>query len=367
MSGFARALLSACVVGLGLASGQVPLPSQKLGALPQKHPSPPDNPSTPEKIALGRQLFFDPILSSTGDVACATCHQPAHGWADGRATPIGIGGIGTGPQRALAKGSNMPALLRNTPSILNVGFNGIDSEGQCDPSTAPMFWDSRVQSLEAQALVPIRAREEMRGDICTDHEAVDAAIGRLRKTDAYPPLFATAFPQDPAITSTHLSQAIAAFERSLITADTAFDRFIRGDTKALNALQQRGLNAFQQAGCALCHSGPMLSDYRLHFIAASTSGPDARRELRTPTLRNLKHTAPYMHDGRLQTLREVLVFYEQLMDEVSESLDGGDNTSSPALDPLLKHLNLKAEDFPALEAFLESLSAPTYDQTTPSR
>ena len=362
-----REIITAAIfISFGLSYSQNAEPSQKLAALPRVAPSPADNPTTPEKIELGRLLFFDPVLSATRDVACATCHQPSHGWADGRATPIGVDGVGLGPQRALRNGATIPPLLRNTPSILNVAFNGITTESRCDPNTAPMFWDSRVQGLESQALVPIRTREEMRGDICSDQEAVKAAVVRLNSIDRYRLLFARAFPSDPILTSAHLAQAIAAFKRSLIATDTAFDRFMRGDAKALTAEQQRGLQVFQRAGCALCHNGPMLSDYKLHFIGASSSGPDSLRELRTPTLRHLKHTAPYMHDGHLQTIRYVLVFYEQLMDTVSEALDGGDNASTPALDPLLKKLSLKVEDFPALESFLDSLSDDHYDKLTPT-
>ena len=343
-----------------------PAPPQTLAPLPRVAPSPPGNPGTPAKIALGRKLFFDPLLSATGEVSCATCHQPDLGWADGRATPIGVGGQGLGPQRALRSGVSMPALTRNTPSLLNVAFNGIDTEGRCDPEKAPMFWDSRVLGLEAQALVPLRSREEMRGDVCSDAQAVDAAVARLSRAEGYVALFAAAFPEDPAISSAHVAAAIAAFERTLISADTPFDRFLRGDRSALTPEQQRGLQVFQKAGCALCHHGPMLSDYKLHFISASSSGPDAQRELRTPTLRNLRHSAPYMHDGRLPTLRDVLVFYEQLMDSVSESIDGGDKSATPALDPLLKKLSLQAEDFPALEAFLDSLKADDTEKTAPA-
>ncbi len=136
---------------------------------------------------------------------------------------------------------------------------------------------------------------------------------------------------------------------------------------ALNSEQQRGLRIFQDAGCIHCHGGPMLSDFKLHFIGMPDSTVDVQREFRTPTLRNLRHTAPYMHDGSLRTLHDVLVFYDQLAEAVSETLDGGDTTALPRLDPLLKQLNLNPEDFPALEAFLDTLSNNDYNQTVPAQ
>ena len=316
-----------------------------MTALPFTAPTPADNPTTPAKIALGRQLFFDPILSATNTVACATCHHPDHGWADGHATPLGINGA---------------AIPRNSPTILNVAFNGMTAAAPPDPTRAPMFWDSRAESLEQQVFAPIRSKEEMRGEVCPESDAVALAIARVRAVESYRELFAKAFASSAqlAVTETHLVQAIAAFERSLITPNTAFDRFMRGDKSALTGEQQRGMKVFHEAGCNQCHGGPMLSDYKLHFIGVQGE----RRAMRTPSLRNLRHTAPFMHNGSQRTLDDVLKFYELLMDEVSETLDGGDKSAHPPLDPLLQKLNLNAEDFPALSAFLESLSADNYER-----
>lgn len=343
-------------------------PEMRLGILPSRAPEPKDNPTTADKISLGRLLFFDPILSSTKDVSCATCHHPRYGWSDGRATPIGVGGTGMGPARTFHAPASLPLLARNAPTILNAGFNGLVSGSSPDPAAAPMFWDSRVQSLERQAFAPIQTREEMRGDACADTEAVEQAVGRVRAIGEYRDLFSAAFGQPPAeaVTPEHLAQAIAAFERSLVTPHTAFDRFLAGDSFALNTEQQRGLRVFQDAGCNHCHGGPMLSDFKLHFIGMADSIVSGQREFRTPTLRNLRHTAPYMHNGRLRTLTDVLVFYDQLAEAVSETLDGGDTAARPPLDPLLKHLNLNPEDFPALEAFLDTLSSD-YDLTVPAQ
>jgi cytochrome c peroxidase len=312
--------------------------------LPMQAPEPADNPTTPAKVALGWQLFFDPILSATKTVACATCHDPHHGWTDGRAVPTG---------------TNLARLDRNVPTLLNVAFNGLVTGTKLDPRTAPMFWDSRVQSLEAQALVPIRSRDEMRGNACLEADAVAQAAARVNALPVYHAQFREVFGEDA--NAQNLPLALAAFERSLLPPESPFDLYLCGITRALNAQQQRGLKVFQNAGCQQCHGGPMFSDYKLHFIGLAD-----RREVRTPTLRELRGTAPFMHDGSMRTIRDVLVFYEALSDAVSETLDGGDTAAHPPLDPLLKHLNLSADDFPALEAFLDTLSGGYYGHSTPS-
>lgn len=320
---------------LGFVLSQEPPP---LAALPEFEQAP------AAMIELGRSLFFDPALSGTQTVSCATCHQPHLGWTDGRATPTSLGA----------------PLVRNTPTVLNVAFNGLVTGTKPDVAHAPMFWDSRVESLEQQVFVPIRSHDEMRGDACAETQAVQLAVDRVRASEACRRRFKQVF-GEAEVTSSHLAQAIAAFERSLVTRDTAFDKFMRGSTTALSDEQKQGMKLFNEAGCNQCHSGPMLSDYKLHFIGVRSE----LRAIRTPSLRNLRHTAPYMHDGSLRTVRDVLTFYEQLMDEVSETLDGGDKAAHPPLDPLLQKLSLKAEDFTMIEAFLNALSADHYDQTKP--
>lgn len=342
--------------------------AMRLEALPPRAPDPADNPSTPAKVRLGRLLFFDPILSATQTVACATCHHPKFGWSDGRATPLGIGGRGIGPARVLAENAGATPLLRNAPSLLNVGFNGAVAGQPPNPGGAPMFWDSRAQGLESQALHPIRSRDEMRGDGREETEASADAVERVRQIAEYRALFAEAFSKsENAVTTDNLAKAIAAFERSLIAGDTPFDRHLRGKGPALTAQQEHGLRVFESAGCIHCHGGPMLSDFKLHFIGAGDSTPEGRREFRTPTLRNLRHTAPYMHHGGMRTLDDVLAFYEQLSDTVSETLDGADASAHPALDPLLRHLALKTNDIPDLKAFLEMLNDDGYDRSTPAK
>lgn len=360
--------VAACPVLAGDRTVQEIPPGMRLEALPRRPAEPPDNPSTPDRIALGRLLFFDPILSATQGVACATCHHPAFGWTDGRPVPIGVGGAGLGPQRVLGGPGLAPPLTRNSLPILNTAFNGLVSDGKPDPGAAPMFWNSRTSGLEAQALVPIRSRGEMRGEICAEADAVGRGVERLQANAEYRRLFDGAFPETPGrgISAENLAKAVAAFERSLIATETPLDRYLRGDTKALDASQQRGLQVFKDAGCIQCHGGPMLSDFKLHFIGVTDAIPGGRSEFRTPSLRNLRRTAPYMHNGSLRTLEDVLVFYEQLSDAVSETLDGGDAVAQPPLDPLLKKLNLRPEDFPALLSFFAALEDPHYDQTVPA-
>ncbi len=349
---------------LGLVIAEEPLPNTQLEALPQLAASPAENPSTPAKIALGRLLFFDPILSATREIACATCHHPQFGWADARTTPLGVHASGLGPQRLRTRSGDFPALLRNTPTLLNVAFNGIASGKPHDPTQAPMFWDNRVLSLETQALTPIHNREEMRGDTCTEAQAIPAMIERLQAIAEYRQRFRQAFAAD--ITSTRVAQAIATYERTLITPDSPFDRFMRGNSTAMTPAQQQGMTVFQRAGCTLCHNGPMLSDYKLHAIGLDDSSTQ-RQEFRTPTLRNLQHTAPYMHHGGTATLDEVLLFYDRLMDHAAESLEGGDTSTLPPLAPLLRKMNLLPEDHTPIITFLEALNSDDYDKTVPPR
>lgn len=348
----------ACLLlGFSTAPAEDARPDLRIEALPRSAALPTD---TPAKVALGRLLFFDPILSATGDVACATCHHPHFGWADGRPTPLGVHGEGLGPRRRLVRNAPFQPLRRNTPTVLNAAFNGIESGRAFDPAMSPMFWDGRVLGLEAQALAPVRTREEMRGEVCAEADALTAMVDRLNAVPEYRRRFGD------AITPAEVAGAIAAYERTLLAADAPFDRFMRGDRQALTPEQQRGMQVFQKAGCALCHNGPMFSDFKLHNIGLTDTGTN-RHEFRTPTLRNLKHTAPYMHHGGSTTLDEVLLFYDRLMDQAAETLEGGDSGTLPPLDPLLRQMNLLPEDHAPLAAFLDALNDDSYDRSMPER
>ncbi len=374
MNGMARLAIAGFVAASScqqsVRAGVSPVPAEmQLAVLPARSPDPANNPATAARVALGRLLFFDPILSSARDVSCATCHNPQFGWTDGRATPIGTGGSGAGSARTFQGPASLPMLVRNVPTILNVGFNGLVANSQFDPTQAPMFWDARVRSLEQQVFAPLTSLGEMRGEgRSEDRSGAADILLRVRAIGEYREQFQLVFGggTNTAVTVEHLTQAIAAFERSLVTPHSAFDRFLAGDESALNAAQRQGLRVFQDAGCIQCHGGPMFSDYKLHFIGVPDNAADGQRAFRTPSLRNLRQTAPYMHNGGLRTLRDVLAFYDQLAEAASETLDGGDHTRQPPLDPLLKQLNLNPADFPALEAFLETLSSDDYDRSIPA-
>src|SRR6476661_5559871 len=271
-----------------------------LAALPAVAPAPADNPSTPTKVALGRALFWDPVLSGTREVSCATCHHPATGYADALDLAVGVNGQGTGAARRFRIPNTIPFGQRNTPSVLNAAFNGIGANGLVDASASPMFWDSRAQSLEAQALGPMANFSEMRGHQYSEVAALDSIVARLQAIAEYRQLFSAVFGGSNPVTAGNLTKALACFERTLITPDAPFDRYMRGDKSALTAEQVRGLNAFVQSGCNKCHNGPMLSDYQTHVLgivdneknATSDSGQNGSYAFRTPSLRNLAFTAP---------------------------------------------------------------------------
>lgn len=369
------------VVVIGRPAAQAATP---FVPLPLTVPSPADNPSTPEKVALGRLLFWDPILSGGQDTACATCHHPSHGYTDGRALPIGTGGRGLGPARRYPGGAT-PLVKRNSPTILNVAFNGIDDAGHVDPAQAPMFWDSRVRGLEAQALVPIESLEEMRGGRVEEGGAVAAAVARIGRVREYRERFAQAFPGPDPVSAANLARAIAAFERSLVTLDTRFDRYLRGDHSVLSPAELRGMAAFDDHGCTLCHKGPMLSDYTFHVIGVSDNpalgaadpGAESRYAFRTASLRNLGSTAPYMHSGLLVDLPDAVGFYKivggggGLLQHFPEPLrvNGhlvlGSPVSRDQLDPLLRQVNVNAQ-LDDIVAFLGTLDGD-FDRTIPAR
>ncbi len=199
-----------------------------ISALPQAVKAPQDNPSSSDKAALGKLLFWDPILSGHKDVACASCHHPQSGYTDNRDLSIGVNGVGLGEDRRFASPNSIPFVKRNSQTLLNVAFNGIDEAGGYDPATAPMFWDMRVGSLEIQALEPIKAFEEMRGDAYDEGKAVDAVIARLKTISEYRALFAKAFGGANSITAGNLGKALATFERTLLANNSPFDRYMRG-------------------------------------------------------------------------------------------------------------------------------------------
>lgn len=259
-------------------------------ALPEQAPIPADNPPTPEKLALGKRLFNEKRLSGDGKLSCASCHdlyQKAGG--DGRATALGIAAqVGT----------------RNTPTVWNAAFQSV------------LFWDGRATSLEAQAKGPILNPIEM--GLSSPAEAER----RLLVDPSYRADFARAFGDD-GITFERIAMALAAYERTLITPDAPFDRFVRGDAGALNQAQMRGMALFESIGCILCHRGPGFSDASLlggqnplrYFPANATPYEQQYKLLteagergiwRVASLRNVALTGPWLHNGSVDKLEEVV-------------------------------------------------------------
>jgi len=377
--------IAASALALGITSTATPRAQEPptFGALPAHVESPADNPTTPEKVALGRLLFWDPILSGSLDIACATCHHPDFGYTDGRDLPIGTGGRGVGPKR-IFPGGTAPLVKRNSQTILNVAFNGIDRDGHDDPAAAPMFWDARAHGLEAQALVPIESFEEMRGLRVPEGRGVSEAVRRVSRVKEYQSLFARAFGGSAAVTAENLARAIAAFERTLITTDAPFDRYMRGDHTALTDVQVQGMKSFESHGCTQCHNCPMLSDYKFHVLGVSDNpklgawdpGADHRFAFRTPTLRNLKYTGPYMHSGLLNSVLEVIGFYRiartgtgYVHFDAPTMFNGRLLLASPVardqVDPLVRQL-IVIQRIDDVADFLESLNG-TFDRTIPAR
>ena len=345
----------------------------RLAALPLRAPAPPDNPTTPERAALGRLLFWDPILSGQKDVACATCHHPALGYADGLDLSIGVNGAGLGSDRAFVPGQPTRLVKRNSQSVLNAAFNGLTAAGAASPGTAPMFWDLRARSLEAQALEPLKAFEEMRGGTYDEHHAVPQVVARLNAIPEYRQLFTRAFGGAKAVNAQNLGRALAAFQRTLVAANSPFDRYMRGDTGAMTAEEVSGMERFQSVGCVNCHSGPMFSDFTAHVLGvpdnrkldASDSGMNETYAFRTPSLRNLGATAPYMHNGVFRSLPDVIDFYQRV------SRGGGrgtnPNVSRDRIDPLARQLAMRGRGQREIVAFLRALDDPDFDRTIPAR
>ena len=351
----------------------VALNDVRFAALPATAKAPPANPATKDKVSLGRILFWDPILSGRKDVACATCHHPRFGYAENRDLSIGVDGIGLGASRHFKRATTIPFVKRNSQTILNTAFNGMTDGGAYDPSIAPMFWDLRATSLEAQALEPIKTLEEMRGDTYSEANAIAGVVARLNGVAEYRDLFARAFGGARPITGDQLGQALAAFQRSLTASNAPFDRYMRGAADAMSDAQVRGMRRFQRVGCINCHHGPMFSDYQVHVLGVpdnpllqvSDAGVDQRYAFRTASLRNLTHTAPYMHNGVFASLRDVLEFYDDVSGRRGRARNA--HVSREQLDPLLRQLRDPDDRAGDLIAFLEALSDDSFDRTVPPR
>ncbi len=283
---------------------------------------PKDNPPTAAKVELGKVLFFDPRLSVDDTVACASCHSPQFGFSNGLATAIGVKGQRGG---------------RSAPVAINRAFSTLQ------------FWDGRAASLEVQALGPIQASIEM-------GHSLKGVVAKLKRIRGYPELFRKAFGTN--VTSEGIAKAIASFERTLLSGNSPFDRYEAGDKRALSPLARRGLEIFQtKASCTSCHVGFNFTDEDFHNIGMGMDKPKPdlgrfavtkkhahRGAFKTPTLRDVVLSAPYMHDGSLKTLEEVIEYYDR----------GG--TKNRWLDEKIKPLGLTVQEKRDLLAFLKALT-----------
>lgn len=307
---------------------------QELAPLPAQPPTPADNPSTPAKVALGRRLFDEPRLSLSGQIACASCHDRDLGWADGRRVSFG---------------HDRQSGRRNAPSVAMSAY------------AQPLFWDGRAATLEEQALFPIHDPKEMAF-------SPEAATERLQADPEYREQFAKVF-GDARIDPQRLGQALAAFQRSLVPRNNRFDRFLRGNPRMLDDEQLLGLHLFRtQARCMNCHSGPALTDNDFHNLGLHfhgrpkqdlgryeiTGDPADAGKFRTPSLRGVTRTGPWMHDGGFTTLQAVLSLYN-IGGARPRARQATPDSPVPQPDPLLQRLDLERDQLKAIEAFLETL------------
>lgn len=304
-----------------------------LGPLPPV-PVPADNLQSAAKIELGRKLFFDRRLSLDRIQSCASCHDPQKGFSDGRPRAVGLGGR---------------LLGRRSQTVLNAAHS------------ARQFWDGRAGSLEQQAEGPLLAAGEMG---MGSAKRLDA---RLQGIPEYNQRFRAVFGGRPTLK--RATQSLAAFERTLVTPESAFDAYVRGDKRALGDSAKRGLLLFiGKAACVQCHKGPSFQDDRFHALGlrdhgtgardlgrfAVTGHEDDRRAFKTPTLLNVALRAPYMHDGSLETLEQVVDFYDR----------GGDEGGQAS--PLVFELGLSENEKSDLVAFLRSLTGRLPDVSGPA-
>jgi cytochrome c peroxidase len=308
----------------------------EFGPIPAiEHPK--ANPFKKEKADLGKALFFDGRLSGSGHIACATCHDPDLAWSDGRTTSFGHG---------------RKALKRNAPSIMNSGH------------FTTLFWDGRADSLEDQARKVLANHDEM--------QAVEKLFApRLKETPGYPEAFRAAFGDD-AITLDRVVQALACFERTVVGGKSRFDQALQGNLKTWTDAEVRGLHLFrQEARCINCHNGPLLTDGQMHDVGLSYYGrkfedlgryeitKDEKQvgQFRTPSLRNIGRTGPYMHNGLFE-LDEILRLYNAGMPTIRRTEKFQNDTRFPVKSALLKPLGLNKQDLADLTAFLMTLNEP---------
>lgn len=337
---------------------------EDISGLPQEVIHPVQNSYSAEKEDLGRLLFWDPILSGNKDVACASCHHPDFAYADARELSSGVGGVGLGPNRV-----NGALVNRNSPSILNTAFNGVVQNGVQDPESSPMFWDSRASGLEEQAVLPMISAEEMRGEEISEEDIMDSIVSRLNAIDEYRDLFQSAY-GTAEITELHIAQALSTFQRSLVANNSPFDAYMRGDENALSPAEINGMETFIEVGCVNCHNGPMFSDFELHTLSTpdhpliEDDGATGDFDFRTPSLRNLAFTAPYMHNGVFEDIRDVLDFYNDISGGNGDSQNN--NVNDNQIDEDARDLNINNRAINDIIRFLETLNDDDFDTSIPA-
>jgi cytochrome c peroxidase len=337
-----RGLVAAAVfAGLALGACDDEADSSGSGAGPAPYDGPPipwayqpfpapiepaENPTTPEKIEVGNLLFYDPILSADDATACATCHSEIWGMSDG--LPVSVGVLGEGPTGPGRDGPNKTT--RNAQTLWNAAFR------------TELFWDGRSASLEHQALEPLRAERELALD-------PEAAVAKLRAIPGYVELFAAAFPEDAEpITSENLARVLAAFQRTLVSDQAPYDQYVAGDEGALLPEVYQGMFLFGEAGCAGCHVPPLFESER--YVArlptedagreAVTGDPADRGAVRVPTLRNVRDSEPYFHDGSVQNLTDAV----RLEAEISAGRGEGRALSEAEVELVVKFVNKALTD-----------------------
>lgn len=305
-------------------AGQSELQSLKaLYHRPSEIPFPTDNPYTPEKAALGKALFFEPRLSGAQNMTCASCHNPSFGWEV--------------PVRTAVGAQNEP-LARQAPTVLNTAWSHL------------LFWDGRAASPEQQARGPIEAAVEM-------NLPLSEAVRRLENVSDYKRWFSIVFP-DKGVTEDTILQAIATYERTIVSGTSKFDEWIEGDENAISEAAKRGFELFNtKAQCAACHSGWNFTDNKFHDIGIETNDEGrapfepqnvkAQHAFKTPSLRDIALRGPYMHNGNVSTLEDVMMHY------VSGGID------RPSRSELMQPVALTKDEVDDVIAFLNSLSATT--------
>lgn len=301
-------------------------PSLKEWLLPDAPPYPKGNKPTAVRVDLGKKLFFDPRLSGDQTISCATCHNPVLGWSDG--LPKGIG----------FKGADLP---RASPTVINTGYNTIQ------------MWDGRKATLEDQAMGPMEATLEMNMDFAK-------LFNFLKGNKEYTKLFEKAYPGE-GINAKTVSKAIASYERTIISNNSPFDKWVKGDKNAMTKQQVNGFKLFVGKGnCEVCHSAPNFTDNGFHNLGLASwadknadVGRFAQKPIRilkgafkTPTIRDIERTAPYFHDGSATTLMDTVVHYNK----------GG--VVKEGVSPNIKPLNLTKQEMEDIVAFMQALTSP---------